>query len=109
MKCVGADTLKWNKTVDPKEVDDKHKVRELWKTVRFKSDDSDAENNNTYVKQTKLDQIDSVILKFIKPLHPRGRLKLLVRNEVKEENQNDKKWLLTTDPLQPRKCLKLLL
>ena len=29
MKCVGADTLKWHKTVDPKEVDDKHKVREL--------------------------------------------------------------------------------
>lgn len=29
MKCVGSDTLKWNKTVDPKEVDDKHKVREL--------------------------------------------------------------------------------
>lgn len=29
MKCVGSDTLKWNKPVDPKEVDDKHKVREL--------------------------------------------------------------------------------
>lgn len=89
MKCVGSDTLKWNKTVDPKEVDDKNKVRELWKTVSFKTDDSDVENNNTYVKQTKLDQIDSVILKFIKPLHPRGRLKLLVRNKIKEENQND--------------------
>ena len=41
---------------------------------------------------------NDVLFKFKKPLHPRDILKFFVRKKVKEENEDNMKWLITSKP-----------
>ena len=67
---VDVDKVKRNKTINPKEVEDKHKVRKLWNTISFKTEDDDVQNNTTYVKQPRNHQKDQVILWLKQTLNP---------------------------------------
>ena len=68
------------------------------KNRNFQTEEDDIEKDTTYVKQPRLDQMDDVLFKFKKPLYPRDILKLLVRKKVKEENEDNMKWLITSKP-----------
>ena len=61
--------------MEPKQQDSKRKVRKLWKTEIFKNEENHVEKDMTYVKQPWLHQIDNILFKFEKPLHPRDILK----------------------------------
>ena len=68
------------------------------KNRNFQTEEDHVEKDTTYVKQPRLDQMDDVLFKFKKPLHPRDILKFFVRKKVKEENEDNMKWLITSKP-----------
>ena len=47
------EAVKWNKTIDSEEVDDKRKVRKDKKTEIFETENYDVKSNTIYVKQPK--------------------------------------------------------
>ena len=47
------EAVKWNKTIDSEEVDDKRKVRKDKRTEIFETENYDVKSNTIYVKQPK--------------------------------------------------------